>query len=187
VLGVPPDNAALVFAPTGIGALVGLRFVTTFTRWGKNRTVVIGLCGIAVCLALLALVEAIANIYEASGDWFDPSRLLRVSLLQFLVMCFAAPMGFFYALLNAPAQTILHERAPEDMRGRIFATQVVMANFISLLPLLMVGAMTDLLSVTAVLLLLAIMLGGAALASNAWGYREPELAHEERVPQGVGT
>lgn len=187
VLGVPPDNAALVFAPTGIGALIGLRMVTTFTRWGKNRTVVIGLGGIAACLVLLALVEPIADVYKASGDWFDPSRLLRVSLLQFLVMCFALPMGFFYALLNAPAQTILHERAPDDMRGRIFATQVVMANFISLLPLLLVGAITDLLSVTAVLVLLAIGLGGAALASNAWGYQEPELDREGRVPQEAGT
>ena len=75
-------------------------------------------------------------------------------------MCFAGPMGFFYALLNAPAQTVLHERAPPEMRGRIFATQVVSANFLSLVPLLAIGAITDILNVTIVLLILAAIVGG---------------------------
>ncbi len=86
-------------------------------------------------------------------------------------MCFAAPMGFFYALLNAPAQTVLHERAPPEMRGRIFATQVISANFISLLPLLLIGAITDLLNVPLVLLLLALGLLAMAVVSHYVGGR----------------
>jgi hypothetical protein len=185
VLGVPPDNAALVFAPTGIGALVGLRFIPWFARRGKNRVVVIGLAGIAGCLVLLALVEPIAEVWERSPDEIDPSRLLRVSLLQALVMCFAGPMGFFYALVNAPAQTILHERAPPDMRGRIFATQVVSANFISLLPLILVGAMTDLLDITPVLLLLAAVVAVVAFISRSVGSPEESERRGEREPQAV--
>jgi hypothetical protein len=106
VLDVPADSAALVFAPTGIGALVGLRFVPWFARQGKNHAVVVGLFGLAVCLVLLALVEPIAELWKSGPDAVDPSRLLRVSLLQALVMSFAAPMGFFYALLNAPAANV---------------------------------------------------------------------------------
>ena len=45
VIGVPPESAAFVFAPTGIGALVGLRFLPWFTKVGKNRVVIIGLTG----------------------------------------------------------------------------------------------------------------------------------------------
>jgi MFS family permease len=189
VLEVPADNAALVFAPTGIGALIGLRFIPWFTaKFGKNRVVVIGLAGIAACLVLLALVNPIANIWEAGPEEVDPSRFLRVSLLQALVMSFAGPMGFFYALLNAPAQTVLHERAPPEMRGRIFATQVVSANFISLLPLLLVGAITDLLNITIVLILLAGLVGGAALLSEFVGPIEEEAGEsEERTPEHVGT
>jgi MFS family permease len=188
VLNVPPDNAALVFAPTGIGALVGLRFIPWFARYGKNQTVVIGLAGIATCLVLLALVEPIADVWEEAPEALNPSRFFRISLLQALVMCFAAPMGFFYALLNAPAQTVLHERAPPDMRGRIFATQVVFANFISLLPLLLVGAITDLLNITVVLLLLAVMVGGMALVSHIVGQQEGQgPREEERQRQEVGT
>jgi MFS family permease len=163
-----------------------LRFIPWFARRGKNRVVVIGLSGLASCLVLLALVEPIANVWEGSGA-IDPSHFLRVSLLQALVMCFAGPMGFFYALLNAPAQTVLHERAPPEMRGRIFATQVVSANFISLLPLIVVGVITDLLKVTPVLLILAALVAALAVVSNAWGGHEEAEEREERQPQEVGT
>ena len=166
VLDVPPDNAAFVFAPTGIGALVGLRFLPWFTRRGKNRTVIIGLTGIAVCLALLAVVKPLADVTDQAPGTDYLVRLLRVSLLQALTMVFAGPMGFFYSLLNAPAQTVLHERAPPEMRGRIFATQVISANFISLLPLILFGIVTDLLNVTAVLLMVALTL--LATAGVSW-------------------
>jgi hypothetical protein len=187
VIDVPPDNAALVFAPTGVGALVGLRFLPYFARRNKNRVVVIGLAGIAACLVLLALVKPIADVWESAPSALDPSHFLRVSLLQALVMCFAGPMGFFYALLNAPAQTVLHERAPAEMRGRIFATQVVSANFISLVPLLLIGAITDILNVTVVLLIVAAIVGVMAALSRWMEVEDLPESMEERTPQGVGT
>jgi len=165
VIGVPPENAAFVFAPTGIGALVGLRFLPWFSKFGKNRVVIVGLAGIAISLVLLALVEPLSEITERApgSDWVI--RQLQLSLLQALTMVIAGPMGFFYALLNAPAQTVLHERAPPEMRGRIFATQVVSANFISLMPLLVLGALTDVIKVPAVLVMIAIAIAGVAVAS----------------------
>ncbi|MEO8457093.1 MAG: MFS transporter [Chloroflexota bacterium] len=187
VIEVPADSAALVFAPTGIGALIGLRFIPMFARRGKNKVVVIGLAGIAVCLVLLALVNPIADVWKSAPSDLDPSRFLRVSLLQALVMCFAGPMGFFYALLNAPAQTVLHERAPPEMRGRIFATQVVSANFLSLVPLLAIGAITDILNVTVVLLILAAVVGGMAVISRYMDQEDVPDSAEERVAEGVGT
>jgi hypothetical protein len=51
---------------------------------------------------------------------------------------------------------VLHERAPAEMRGRIFTTQVVSANFFSLLPLLLVGAITDLVGISYVLIFIAL-------------------------------
>jgi MFS family permease len=184
VIDAPPDNAAFVFAPAGIAALIGLRFIPWFARHGKNRVVVIGLAGIAVSVLLLAAVEPIANVTEQAPASDYLVRLLRVSLLQALAMCFAALMGFSYSLLNAPAQTVLHERAPPEMRGRIFATQVISANFISLLPLLIIGAVTDLLNVPLVLAGLAIGLLAMAAVSHYIGGREmpPPPPSDERAP-----
>jgi hypothetical protein len=181
VIEVPPENAAFVFAPTGIGALIGLRFLPWFAKFGKNRVVIAGLAGIAACLVLLALVEPLAEITnQAPGsDWV--TRQLQLSLLQVVTMLIAGPMGFFYALLNAPAQTVLHERAPPEMRGRIFATQVVSANFISLMPLLILGALTDLIKVPAVLVMIAITVGGVALASAMVARRENGEAQAQQA------
>jgi MFS family permease len=149
--------------------------------------VVTGLAGIAICLVLLAMVEPLADIWKSAPDQLNPTRFLRVSILQFLVMCFAAPMGFFYAMLNVPAQTILHERAPPEMRGRIFATQVVSANFISLIPLLLIGAITDLLNITVVLAMLAVVVMGLAVISAINPPPEEAPEKRERQPETVGT
>jgi hypothetical protein len=73
------------------------------------------------------------------------------------------------------------------MRGRIFATQVVSANFISLVPLLLIGAITDLVNVTVVLLLLAAVVALVAYISYRMGIRVEAEEAEERTPQGVGT
>jgi len=190
VIGAPPDSAAFVFAPTGIGALVGLRFLPWFTKKSKNRVVVIGLSGVALCLVLLAMVEPIAELWEQTPgtDWV--SSQLRLSVLQALTMLIALPMGFCYALLNAPAQTVLHERAPPEMRGRIFATQVVSANFISLLPLLVIGALTDVVKVPAVLIMIAAAVAVVAGAS-VFVARKPDGGAGTQAPprarQEVGT
>jgi MFS family permease len=189
-LEISPNNAAFVFAPAGVGALLGLRFLPHFARKGKNRVVIIGLVGIATCLVLLALVEPLAEFTKQTPGPLDLTRFLRISLLQALTMAIAGPMGFAYALLNAPAQTVLHERAPAEMRGRIFATQVVSANFISLLPLLIIGAVTDWTSITVVLLLIAALVFGLALASHLVSPGQPSTpvsAAEEEAPSSVDT
>jgi hypothetical protein len=66
------------------------------------------------------------------------------------------------------------------MRGRIFATQVISANFISLLPLLLFGAVTDLLDVTTVLLFVAV--GLVAMAAVSWS-----IAGEDVPDDGGGS
>jgi MFS family permease len=190
VIGAPPDSAAFVFAPTAIGALVGLRFLSWFTKMGKNRVVVIGLGGVAVSLVLLAMVEPLAELWQQTPGTDLVTRQLRLSVLQALTMLIALPMGFCYALLNAPAQTVLHERAPAEMRGRIFATQVVSANFISLLPLLVVGALTDVIKVPAVLIMIAAAVTIVAGAS-VYVARRPDggtgTPTPPRARQQVGT
>jgi hypothetical protein len=73
------------------------------------------------------------------------------------------------------------------MRGRIFATQVGSANFLSLVPLLAIGAITDVLNVTVVLLLLAAVVGGVAALSRWMEEKDTLETQDERMPQGVGT
>jgi MFS family permease len=187
-LDVPPDNAAFVFAPTGVGALVGLRFISWFAnRIGRERVVTVGLSGIALCLAALALVEPLAALLEKTGV-LTPEGVAGRGALVTLTMFFAFPLGLSYALLNAPAQTVLHERAPAEMRGRIFTTQIVSANFFSLLPLLAIGAITDVIGISWVLALIAVLVSLAGVASAILARRAEEtLLPTDGSPAGAAS
>ncbi len=169
ILEVAPNDAVAVFAPVAIGALVGLRTVPWIVaRLGKTRTVAFGMFGLALCLAALGSVEMIADGLERT-ERFNPfgpgtaERVTGLSILVALTMLFAGPMGFAYAMLNTPAQTTLHERTPVEMRGRVIASQMVLANGVALVPLVVVGGIADLYGVSSVILAIGLLLavGGA--------------------------
>jgi MFS family permease len=169
VLGVSADKAVTIFAPVGVGAIIGLRALPYIAaRFGKNRTVIIGLCGLVLSVSAIASVDLIARILESSES-LNPLGSDRaaggLSILVLLTMAFAGPMGFFYALVNAPAQTVLHERAPAEMRGRVFAAQVVLANAVGILPLIVAGSVADIFGVSPVLLAIAFVMAVIAGSS----------------------
>jgi MFS family permease len=165
ILKVSPDKAVTIFAPVGIGAILGLRALPYIaSRFGKNRTVIIGICGLVICVMALGFVEPIAHLLKGTEHLnpFAEQRAGGLSILVLLTMAFAGPLGFTYAMVNAPAQTVLHERAPEDMRGRVFAAQVVLANAVGILPLIVAGSVADIFGVSAVLFAIAMVLATIA-------------------------
>jgi MFS family permease len=165
VLEISPDKAVTIFAPVGIGAILGLRALPWIAaRLGKNRTVIAGLCGLTACLIALGLIEPIASLLRETEHLnpFGEQRAGGLSILVLLTMGFAGPLGFTYALVNAPAQTVLHERAAPEVRGRVFAAQVVLANAVGILPLIVAGSVADILGVSPVIFAIA-----AAMATIA--------------------
>lgn len=171
VLDIAPDNAVFVFAPVGVGAVLGLRALPWFTRtFRKSEVVTIGLFGIAASLIALGSVEFLARSLEQSpaGDLIHEIEqprfgTLTLSVLVVFTMIAAVPAGFFYALVNAPAQTVIHERAPAEMRGRFFGTQLMLANLTSLVLLLIVGVLVDTIGVITMIFLYAPVVLGVAI------------------------
>jgi MFS family permease len=198
-----PENAVTVFAPVAIGALFGLRAVPWIVaRLGNTRTVAMGLFGIAVCLLGLGFVEAIGEALQETNR-FNPGGDLTFfgySILVTVTMAFAGPMGFAYAMLNSPAQTTLHERIPPSMRGRVLASQMVLANGFALFPLVVVGGIADLYGVSAVILAIGVLMmlgGGLSLyLEEQWfkrqGGKPPSSPGggsqwEQRAPRSIDT
>jgi MFS family permease len=168
VLDVRPDDAVFVFAPTGVGAILGLRLLPWLaSRVGKDRLVAFGLIGLALCLVAMGVVENMASLLQKTGylNPFGSRRLGGLSLLVALTMLIAGPLGLAYAMVNAPAQTVLHERAPPEMRGRIFGAQLALASLVAIVPLLLVGAVADIYGVSFVLLAIAAVVAGMAAVS----------------------
>ncbi|MDE3097460.1 MAG: MFS transporter [Chloroflexota bacterium] len=187
ILKVAPDKAVTIFAPVGIGAILGLRALPMIVaRFGKNRTVIIGLLGLALCLVALGLIEPIAILlkHTESLNPFGRERAGGLSILVLMTMAFAGPLGFTYALVNAPAQTVLHERAPLEMRGRVFAAQVVLANAAGVLPLIVAGSVADIFGVSPVLFAIAMVMASIAGVSV---YLEMKWSQAGRPPPAPGV
>jgi MFS family permease len=184
VLQVQPDKAVTVFAPVGVGAIIGLRAIPYMSaKLGKNRTVIAGLCGLVLSILALGSVEPIAHLLKHTENFNpfakDTTRAGGLSILVLLTGAFAGPLGVTYAWVNAPAQTVLHERAPADMRGRVFAAQVVLANAVGIIPLIVAGSVADVFGVTPVLFAIA---GALAVVAGTSIYLEVKWSNGIRPP-----
>ena len=177
VLDIAPDNAVYVFAPMALGVVLGLRLVGFLSkRLNKQTIVTIGLTGVAVCLLGLAWIEVLARVLEQAGarEFIEELGHMRprfdtgvLSVVLVTTLLFTVPMGFFFSLINAPAQTVIHERAPEAMRGRFLGAQMMLANSASLMLLLLAGVAADAWGVTTVLALFAPVVLSVAFAGIA--------------------
>lgn len=151
VLGGQAQDAVLILAPVFVGILTAAGVLPWLTRRVQKPILVnVGLVGLAPTLALLALAGELLPVFHDID-----------SLLGF-IMASAFLIGLGIALINIPAQTILQERTPETLRGRVFAIQLTFAFVASIVPLLFVAALADWLGPGRTVLLMAV--GVLALA-----------------------
>jgi MFS family permease len=163
LLHVRPEDAVFVMAPAGIGMVVG---TALFNRWGdrfdKHFLSNVGLFTVAACLALTGGMAWMTTLLTAGHPpLVGLPTLGEVSLLVVPVMALALVAGFGFVAIMVPAQTFLQERAPVQLRGRVFAVQLMLANFASIVPLLLLGGLADLIGVDKTLLLIGVLIATA--------------------------
>ena len=179
VLDLDADNSVFVFWPTGVGALVGLRLLPALGhRFSAGGIVTMALFGVTASVAAFGGVPFLVDFMQDHQPFgvLGPDQVGGVSLLVFVTLLFAFPLGVSYAMVNAPAQTVLHERAPAEMRGRIFAVQLMLANGVSMVALLVIGGLTDAIGVELVMFVVAGMTLCMAFVSVILRRNEPEVA-----------
>ncbi|MGH2496439.1 MAG: MFS transporter [Ktedonobacteraceae bacterium] len=166
VLRLPVQLLPLIFAPAGVGLVLGGLLMPALTRWlGKNRTIAIGSLGTAVGLILIPVGRFALGLLALPAIGI----LIFVSVITFFI-------GGALDMVNIPAQTKMQERAPEEERGRIFSFQSMLYNAGSIPVLLFLGVIADALGVETVLYLLAA--GVLAFrAWTAWYSRRSTVAH----------
>ena len=145
VLRLPVQLLPLIFAPAGVGLVLGGVLMPILTRWlGIHRTIAVGSIGAAIGLILIPVGRFV---------------LEQLALSAIGVLVFVAIITFFIGagldMVNIPAQAEMQERAPAEERGRIFSFQSMLYNAGSIPVLLFLGAIADLLGVETVLFLLA--------------------------------
>ena len=84
-----------------------------------------------------------------------------------------------------PAQTFLQERAPVELRGRVFAVQLMLSNFASIVPLLLLGGLADLIGVDKTLVLIGVLIALAGGDQRAHRARCGALARRASRPTSL--
>jgi MFS transporter, DHA3 family, macrolide efflux protein len=178
-LNLPIEVGALVLLPAAVGILIGLRlagFLAHRVPHGVLSTA--GFIGFVVLLLLIAFARPASEFMEgyAAFSWLMSVNIGSFDGAAVFVMMIIGPLGFSYALVAVAAQTVLNDQVPLHLQGRVLSTQSAFAALASSIPVLIAGAMTDLVGVTAVLATLSLLIGAAAVANLKGPRRQTPMA-----------
>jgi MFS family permease len=166
VLDLPVDIGAVVLIPGAIGVALGLRIAGFLAhRVPHSLLSSVGFVSFVVLLGLLACVNPLSEFLGGYG-WF--SFLNSVDIGTFdgggvIAMIIVAPLGFAYAVVTVAGQTVIQDRVPIQLLGRVGATEGALAALAASFPVLIFGALGDWLGVSVVMALLAGATGLAAM------------------------
>jgi MFS family permease len=153
VLHLPAQDLPIIFAPAGLGLVLGSLLMPYLTRrFGKSRTIALGSLSTAAGLILIPLGRFIWSQFA----------LLALGILLF-VGAITFVIGVALEMVNIPAQTVMQEQAPEEERGRVFSFLSLSNNAGSIPILLFAGVIADTLGIETVMYVLA-----AAMLGFSW-------------------
>ncbi len=168
VLGLPVDVGAVVLLPAGLGVAVGLR-TAGFLAHRVAHAVLSTTGFVAFVLLLIAatFVNEEASFLSGYGvfAWLDEVNIGNFDRGGVLAMMLIFPLGFSYAIVSVAAQTVMNDRVPLHLQGRVGAAQNAMAAVASSLPVLLAGFLADVIGVVPVMAAVAGCIGLAALAN----------------------
>ncbi|MCD6290712.1 MAG: MFS transporter [Anaerolineae bacterium] len=169
VLGMAPEDAVIVFAPAGVGMLLTTGFLG---RWGYHlRKDVLG------HLALVATGLVFATLGISSYIFQHHQMRLATpsagSRFIFLIIGLSFMLGLFMSATNILAQTIIQERTPSHLRGRVFAVQFMFNNLVGIPPMLTIAGLADWLGIPPVLIGVAFAIFAVTAASAYALYGPP--------------
>ena len=163
-----PNAMAFVFAPAGIGLVIGSLFMPRISRrLGKSRAILIGCIALTLATLLLPLSTILARFLQPNGWNTNPLLLGIIALIMFLA-------GISLDFINIPAQTAIQELTPDWIKGRVLALQLMLYNACSIPIILFIGAVSDLFGIDRVLYLMSI----CELSFGFWG-----VYYEHKHPQ----
>jgi MFS family permease len=167
LLHVSAEDAVFVMAPAGIGMVAG---TAVLNRWGnrfdKHFLTNLGLFIVASSISLIGGLATVVDMLTGSNPpLVNLPTLGQVSVLVPPIMVLALIAGLGFVAIMVPAQTFLQERAPVELRGRVFAVQLMLSNFASIVPLLLLGGLADVIGVDKTLLLIGLLIALAGAIS----------------------
>lgn len=179
VLGVNAENIVFVAAPAAIGIWLAMRLARNLSGRVSPWWSVGGSFGFMIGMVmLLAFVGPFGDGLEALNPLgiFDPGPFGQTTARIMISSVLGAALAFAFTFVNIVGRSIVNERIPREMQGRVLAAQNVLTNLASIPPILLTGLLADAAGVSPVFFLIAIVC--AALAAY---YAARNLAMPQRV------
>ena len=147
----PAALAALVFLPAGVGLVLG-SVATPYVvrRLRYTWTISLGIGMLAGAPALLVLGRLTAPFIYGKTAW--PTAWPYIAWMLFLTFVIGIGLDF----VNVPAQTILQDRSPDWIKGRVFAVQYLMLYALTVVYVPIIGWLADRFGLSASLLVVAL-------------------------------
>ena len=140
VLGMLPEDAIFVFAPAGVGMLVNTFLVGRFGyRFRREVMSSVGFSAMAVTMLGFGLAG------------FDLPLWATIPKMP-VIMALSVTLGAEISLVVIPAETLLQEKSPPELRGRVIAVYFLLANVVAIPIMLLVGTAADRLGIPQVIL-----------------------------------
>jgi len=155
-LGLAPKDLIVVVLPLGIGIVFGVLLLNNYGKYiARRRAIEIGLVLLGVLLVLLSVAGPVSRLLRGVGDRLPLVDLSALTSLVAVVVAIAFLAGICYGIVAISAQVQLQEDIPPDGRGRVFGVLNMLISVASILPIIIVGPISDLVGTTAVILFVA--------------------------------
>jgi MFS family permease len=145
VLDADPANSIYIFAPAGIGFLIGTFAAPTLMhKYGERRLVFIGLIASSISMMLLGLIDYVDSFFAI----FSPLRLLELFGIALSDKVLAAGVisiftNFGSCAAASAVQTYINRFVPLVQQGATFGLEEVQENALTLAAVLSLGAISN--------------------------------------------
>jgi len=145
VLDIAVEDTVFVAAPAAIGAGAGILLAPPLCRLGAVRVAAAAFALFLLGLLALGFVADLRDFIRANLDLGISfvEREVGVSSVIPVTMILAIPIGLAYTVNSVASRVVLNEETPQRFQGRTFAIQSVLADVVSLGPVLAIGALAD--------------------------------------------
>ncbi|MBP6882193.1 MAG: MFS transporter [Candidatus Levybacteria bacterium] len=159
ILKVNVNNFPILFiAPAALGVLVGAVVLATFFHdrsREKLSTAGLFLSGIAMFLLPYGANISARQIIQTLNGFLP--KVIDITTLH-IVVVIAFVLGFANAFVFVPSNTILQEKTSDEFRGKIYGVLNALVGIFSLIPILVVGSLSDIFGIEKVIVGIAVIL-----------------------------
>ena len=193
VLHSDPTNAVYIFAPAGVGFLVGMLATPALIDMiGARKLAVVSVMLMSFSMVLFGFIDLVDG-YVAP---LSPMRLVgwilgveisdRVLAASFVAM----PANFGSTAAGSAVQTFINQRVPTSRQGATFGLQEVHENVATLILVLLLGAASGVIGPRAVFVIAPILAFAMMMWLMAYSHRkagDEEITWQQALHNLLGT